>query len=224
MLDVYGTLVRDDGEWAAAIAGHVAGLASVPAAQVAREWDTRIWALADGAHGAGFRTLHDLNVASLAATLEHFGVCGDAERWCRRQDEAVLFDDSAAFLAGLDVPVCLVSDADTVSLHTVLRGLGVRADHVVTSEDVRAYKPRPEPFERALRVLGVPASAVVHVGDSPVADIAGAGALGIDTVFVDRRGRGLPAGLRATCVVSTLTQAGEAIGANEANRVRRSSP
>jgi len=75
----------------------------------------------------------------------------------------------------------------------------------VTSEDARAYKPRPEPFRLALRGLGLAAAEVLHVGDSPAADIAGAGELGIRTAFVRRGGRRLPAHLTATHTVGTLT-------------------
>jgi FMN phosphatase YigB (HAD superfamily) len=42
------------------------------------------------------------------------------------------------------------------------------------------------------------------VGDSPASDIKGASALGIATAFLNRDGRILPAGVRATYTVSTL--------------------
>lgn len=45
-------------------------------------------------------------------------------------------------------------------------------------------KPAPEPFERAIQSLGTTATATVHVGDSLNTDIAGATAVGIDSVWV----------------------------------------
>jgi 2-haloalkanoic acid dehalogenase type II len=205
LLDVYGTLVHDDGAWVAEVASLIAGQAGVADAVVAREWDARIWALADTAHGPGFRTLADLNVSSLTATIAHFGVSLDAEQLCRLPKRVGLFADSLPFLAAVGVPVCLVSDADRDQLRGVLEQHGIAVDHVVTSEDARAYKPRPEPFEMALRKLGVTADDVLHVGDSPAADIAGAAALGIDTAFLSRTGRRLPGHLRATYTVGSLT-------------------
>jgi 2-haloalkanoic acid dehalogenase type II len=209
LLDVYGTLVHDDDAWVAEVASLVADLAGVDPAVVAREWSARIWAMADTAHGDGFRCLADLNVSSLAETAAHVGVRVDAGQVCRRQMEfwrsPPLFADSLPFLATVDVPVCLVSDADRDRLQAVLDHHGITVDSVVTSEDARAYKPRSEPFLLALQRLGLAATDVVHVGDSPVSDIAGASELGIDTAFVSRDGRGLPAHLAATHTIDTLS-------------------
>jgi 2-haloalkanoic acid dehalogenase type II len=209
LLDVYGTLVQDDDAWAAEAASLVADLAGVDPAVVAQDWSTRIWAMADAAHGAAFRTLADLNVSSLAATAARFGVRVDAGQLHRRQLESwrlpPLFADSLPFLAAVNVPVCLVSDADRDGLRTVLDQHGITVFSVVTSEDARAYKPRSEPFAMALRRLGLTATDVVHVGDSPEADLAGAGELGIDTAFVSRDGRRCPAHLTATYTIEALT-------------------
>lgn len=68
----------------------------------------------------------------------------------------------------------------------------------MTSEDARAYKPRPEPFRLALDRLGLCPGDVLHVGDSPASDVAGAQAL----VTRGRRRRQGPA--TPTMVVSSL--------------------
>jgi len=205
-LDVYGTLVRDDDAQVAEVAGQIAALAGTDPRAVAREWSRRVWRLAETAHGAGFRRLADLNVAALAETASRFGVRVDAAGlWHQASRLPPLFADSIPFLAAAGVPVCLVSDADRDSLHAVLAHHRITVDAVVTSEDARAYKPRPEPFRMALRRLGVPAAGVVHVGDSPAADVAGAAALGLDTVFVSRDGRHPPPRPPATHTVTMLT-------------------
>ncbi|GAA3345148.1 hypothetical protein GCM10020358_51130 [Amorphoplanes nipponensis] len=205
LLDVYGTLVRDDDAWAARAASLIAGRSAADPAVVARDWDERIWAMADAAHGAAFRTLADLTVSSLARTAALFGVPG-AVPPPRPGGHPPLYADARPFLAARTVPVCLVSDADRDSLHALLDHHGITVEAVVTSEDARAYKPRPEPFRMALRRLGVTAAEVLHVGDSPAADIAGAAALGIATAFVRRAGRCLPASLTATHTVDALTE------------------
>ncbi|WP_090800607.1 HAD family hydrolase [Asanoa ishikariensis] len=205
LLDVYGTLVHDDASWEVSAATMVAELAGVSADVVARQWSTRVWELASSAYGAEFRRLADLNLSGLTATASHYGVRVDADQLRRRPDRPWLFADSVPFLARVGVPVCLVSDADRDPLMAVLDHHGISVASVVTSEDARAYKPRPEPFELALRRLGLSAPDVIHVGDSPASDIAGAGALGIDTAWVNRHGRRLPGRLTATYTVSTLT-------------------
>lgn len=187
LLDLYGTLVGDDD---AGVCARVAAAAGVPAAEVAAEWDRRIDALAAPAHGAGFRTLADLNAASLAATAAHFGAPVDVSALVAalRSQPHPPYADARPFLEQVGVPVCLVSDADRADVQAVLQRHRLPVDAVVTSEDVRAYKPRPEPFRAGLAALGLSAGEVVHVGNSPAYDVAGAAALGIDTGFVDRSG------------------------------------
>lgn len=209
LLDVYGTLVHDDDALVAAICARVADAAGTAADVVAADWDARLWAAAEPAHGAAFRTLAALTVESLAGTLRALGVPLDAGDLCREQlawwRRPPLHDDALPFLREIGLPVCLVSDVDEDVLRSVLAHHGITVDAVVTSEGARAYKPRPEPFRLALDRLGLGPGDVVHVGDSPVSDVGGAGALGIDTAYLDRHGRPLPPGRAATRTAPTLT-------------------
>jgi FMN phosphatase YigB (HAD superfamily) len=66
-------------------------------------------------------------------------------------------------------------------------GLRGRLDAVAVSHDVGVRKPRPEIFENVLAALGVAPSEALHVGDNLAADVAGAAALGIRTVWITRR-------------------------------------
>ncbi len=193
LLDVYGTLVHDDDEPLAAVCAEVARTSGVDAAALAAEWDARIWRLADGAFGAGFRSLRDLTLVSLAEAGAHLGVEIDAATVCADQVASwrrlPLFPDALPFLEALEaagVPVCLVSDVDRADLDALLDHHRISVAAAVSSEEVRAYKPRPEPFRRALELLGLDASEVVHVGNSFTSDVLGAAALGIDTALVVR--------------------------------------
>jgi beta-phosphoglucomutase-like phosphatase (HAD superfamily) len=67
-----------------------------------------------------------------------------------------LFDDAMGFLSCVQIPVCIVSDIDRADLEAAIDHHRLTFARVVTGEDVRSYKPRPEPFERALELLGVP--------------------------------------------------------------------
>lgn len=56
-------------------------------------------------------------------------------------------------------------------------------DVVVTHEDTGIYKPRKEPFLKALKQLKLKPEDCIMVGDWPERDIAGANKVGITTVF-----------------------------------------
>jgi 2-haloacid dehalogenase len=109
-----------------------------------------------------------------------------------------------AFLAIVDLPVCVVSNVDRVDLEAVLSYHGLSFAAAVTSEDVRAYKPASRVFRQGLAALGLQAHDVLHVGDSLTADVAGAQAAGIGAVWVNRHGRPVPDIVRPTNVVGSL--------------------
>jgi 2-haloacid dehalogenase len=65
--------------------------------------------------------------------------------------------------------------------------LGVDLDWLVTAQQARAYKPSLRPFELALERIARPRSAVVHVAQSLFHDHVPAGALGLRSVWINRR-------------------------------------
>jgi len=73
-----------------------------------------------------------------------------------------------------------------------LRG---RLDAIAISHEVGLRKPRREIFEAVLARLGVAPGEAIHVGDSLEADVAGAAALGLRTVWLTRRIADAPAAL-----------------------------
>ncbi|MEK7953973.1 HAD-IA family hydrolase [Luteolibacter soli] len=85
--------------------------------------------------------------------------------------------------AGLRLAV--VSNFD-LRLHGILAGHGLHFDEVITSADVRARKPDPAIFRAALGRLRLQPHEVFHAGDSPVTDIDGASAMGIDACLISR--------------------------------------
>jgi 2-haloalkanoic acid dehalogenase type II len=83
-------------------------------------------------------------------------------------------------------------------------GLDRFFDFAFSAAAVGASKPHPAMFEAALNRTGVAPDAMVHVGDHPVDDIAGAAALGIHTIWVNRRGVDYPADAPATRTAADL--------------------
>ena len=96
--------------------------------------------------------------------------------------------------AGLELAIVSNTDRDIVE-HT-LRQLEVPFDHVVTAEDVRAYKPAVEVFERALERIGATPREVLHVAFGFKYDIGPAQRAGCRTAWVNRHRERPPAGGR----------------------------
>ena len=65
--------------------------------------------------------------------------------------------------------------------------LHAQLDAIVISVDVGIRKPRPEIFQAILEALGTAPEETLHVGDNLRADVGGAAAVGMKTVWITRR-------------------------------------
>ena len=65
--------------------------------------------------------------------------------------------------------------------------LEARLDAVVTAQQVHSYKPSYNNFEALLRRFDIPRQRLLHVAESLYHDVVPAGALGITSVWVNRR-------------------------------------
>ncbi len=99
------------------------------------------------------------------------------------------FPDSAEALARLAercrLGVITNCDDDLFALSN--RRLGVEFDWVVTAQQARGYKPSVETFEYALARIDVPRERILHVAQSLYHDHVTAKAIGMTTVWIDRR-------------------------------------
>ncbi len=104
-----------------------------------------------------------------------------------------VYPDVPGALAALEargMRVVVVSNWDA-ALPGVLREAGLgesegKIDGIVTSAQVGAAKPDPRIFRVALALAGVPAEWALHVGDSLEHDVAGARAVGVSAVWLNR--------------------------------------
>jgi 2-haloacid dehalogenase len=102
------------------------------------------------------------------------------------------FPDSAEALGYLKqhYRLAILSNVDRASFARSNAKLGVEFDLIVTAQDVGAYKPDRRNFEQLLAeldALGIARSRLLHVAQSLFHDIAPARALGLKTVWVNRR-------------------------------------
>lgn len=99
------------------------------------------------------------------------------------------FPDSTEALRRLQAKYRLIvlSNIDDDLFQASADRLQVRFDHVFTAQQIGAYKPSRKSFEYLLDHAGVARDKLLHVAQSLFHDIAPAKALGLATVWVNRR-------------------------------------
>jgi 2-haloacid dehalogenase/putative hydrolase of the HAD superfamily len=107
----------------------------------------------------------------------------------------------------------VVSNIDRSDLEAAIGYHSLAFDHVVSSEDVKSYKPGPEIFERGLDPLGARRDDVLHIGDSLSSDVAGATRAGIPVAWLNRSARQRPAGVELWAEVADLWELADVLEA-----------
>ncbi len=89
-------------------------------------------------------------------------------------------------LQSASIPVVVASNADDVHLQPALQRHGIAAEHVLSSEGLRSYKPRRPFFDAIAARLSLRNDEILYVGDSPYADVTGARNAGMLAYWVCR--------------------------------------
>lgn len=85
--------------------------------------------------------------------------------------------------------IAIISNTDDDLIRGNVEQIGVDFDFVITAEQARAYKPRREAFEFALRAIGRPADQVIHVAQGFEYDIIPTHGSGMRRIWINRSGR-----------------------------------
>lgn len=200
-LDFYGTLTSLARETVEGICARVMADVGVDGdpGELAAAWGRRFFQLIERSNLDRFRTLYECERDSFIDLLAEIGHPLDGDP-IRAADDYVkpmrdylrcppLHDDVHEVLGQLDVPICLVTNADRDDVMSAIRHYGLDFDEVVSSEEARCYKPAGGIFELALARTGWSRDRIVHAGDSRHSDIDGANRAGIASVLIDRAGR-----------------------------------
>jgi len=211
LLDFYGTVVHEDDVAVDQICATISRSATVQAAprEIGRYWWTVFSDAFGRSHGDNFRPQRQLELEALAQTINNFGAKGDADELSKPLfdywERPPVFSDAVQFLDRVGLPVVIVSNIDRSDIETAIDLHHLSFDHVITSEDVRSYKPRPELFLAALDAVGCRPDRVLHIGDSLTSDVVGARRLGIPVAWVNRAGKPPPATDGPTYEVTNLS-------------------
>ena len=99
------------------------------------------------------------------------------------------FPDSARALQTLkkEYKLAIISNIDDDLFAFSAQRLQTRFDWVITAQQAKSYKPSLNNFQLAFERIGVPKPKILHVAQSLFHDIVPAKALGLSTVWINRR-------------------------------------
>ena len=200
-IDFFGTLVTGDRRAVEDTCAQVVSdhRLAMSAAELALVWGERFFQAIDSRNNHEFATLYECECVTLRDTVHAItGESIDPQPYADLLKAYWMNPPAApgAFeaLEGIDIPICVVSNADTADVRAALARLQFPVDELVTSEDARSYKPDAAIFEHALAAMRVSPERVLHVGDSLHSDVQGAARMGIASCWVQYEDRILDIG------------------------------
>lgn len=197
-LDFYGTVVHEDDDIIPVICNEIKESSKIECdwKDISRYWWNVFSKMFSESYGDNFITQRELGLISLRETIVHFhsNVNGDMiiEKQFSHWQKPNIFSDSKPFIEAMDLPIYILSNIDSNDIHSAIEYHNLRVDDVITSEDVRSYKPRSEMFQEALKRYGLTVDEVLHIGDSLTSDIRGAQNVGIKAIWINRKGKPMP--------------------------------
>ena len=191
--DCYGTLI----DWETGILGALRPMLSRHDVACDDDRLLGLYAAAESALEAGpyrpYREVLREATQRMAAELAFEPTAGELELLADSLPGWPPFPDTIEALRTLKARfrLAIASNIDDDLFAATERRLGVKFDLVTTAQQVRSYKPAPAHLLRTLEKLGIGREAkpaeLVHVAQSLFHDIGPAKALGITTVWVNRR-------------------------------------
>jgi 2-haloacid dehalogenase len=187
--DCYGTLIN----WETGIADALRPIAAAHGSEAGDDTLLEAFARHEAALEAGpYRSYRDVLAGALRGVGSDLGFePGDDEvaAFSGSVGDWPAFPDSAGALATLKqrfrLGVITNCDDDLFALSN--RRLGVEFDWVITAQQARGYKPNPANFVLAFERIDVPRERILHVAQSLFHDHVPAKALGMTTVWINRR-------------------------------------
>jgi 2-haloacid dehalogenase/putative hydrolase of the HAD superfamily len=189
-LDFYGTLVVGDRAAVEATCARIVSDYGLPmsAASLATAWGRRFFDAIESCNDLGFINLFDCECRTLTETVADLVHGIDPRPYAEMLRTywacPPLAPNVIEALSAIDIPMCIVSNADTADVLAAIACHKLPISEVVTSEDARSYKPHRGIFDTALKRMRVSPNRVLHAGDSLHSDVGGARAVGINTCWV----------------------------------------
>jgi 2-haloacid dehalogenase len=190
--DCYGTLI----DWEAGIAAAARMQLGDAVAGVSDEEIVAAFAEVEHEAEVPYKSYREVLALSLQGIGERLGVPvsdAQAKGFGSSVGQWPAFPDSAAALARLQerFKLAVITNCDDDLFAQSERRLGASFDYVITAQQAGSYKPDHANFQLAFERIDEPRERILHVAQSLFHDHVPAKALGMTSVWIDRRqGRG----------------------------------
>jgi 2-haloacid dehalogenase len=136
-----------------------------------------------------YRTLLQIVLDGIGASLGFIPSPTELQHFAESVKDWPAFPDSAAALQLLHerYKLAIISNIDDDLFAYSAHKLQTQFDWVITAQQAKSYKPDVNNFLIAFDRIGVPKDKILHVAQSLYHDIVPAQALGLSTVWVNRR-------------------------------------
>jgi len=187
--DCYGTLIDwETGLWEALgpiLDSHHVNVSHDKALELYGELETE----AERGEYKDYKTVLRMVLEGLGVRLRFAPTPSEIQRFAASVKDWPAFPDSPRALQALKTKykLTILSNIDDDLFAFSAERLRVQFDWVITAQHVKSYKPSLNNFRVALNTIGLPETKILHVAQSLFHDIVPAKALGLSTVWVNRR-------------------------------------
>jgi 2-haloacid dehalogenase len=187
--DCYGTLIDwETGLWKALqpiVATHHIDLSPDKALELYGELEPE----AERGEYREYKTILRTVLERIGARLGFAPTADESQRFSTSVRDWPAFPDSPLALQALKkkFKLAIISNIDDDLFAFSAQRLQVKFDWIITAQQAKSYKPSLNNFHLAFERIGLPRDRILHVAQSLFHDIAPAKALGLSTVWVNRR-------------------------------------
>jgi 2-haloacid dehalogenase len=187
--DCYGTLIDwETGLWKALqpiVATHHIDLSPDKALEIYGELEPE----AERGEYREYKNILRTVLERLGARLGFVPTADESQRFSTSVRDWPAFPDSPLALQALKkkFKLAIISNIDDDLFAFSAQRLQVKFDWIITAQQAKSYKPSLNNFHLAFERIGLPRDRILHVAQSLFHDIAPAKALGLSTVWVNRR-------------------------------------
>jgi 2-haloacid dehalogenase len=187
--DCYGTLIDwESGIWEAlwpVLANHRIDMTTDQALELYGELESK----AEREEYHDYKTVLRMVLEGFGSRLGFVPTQNELHRLSESVKDWPAFPDSTRALQAFKrkYKLAIISNVDDDLIALSAQRLDVQFDWIITAQQAKSYKPSLNNFHLAFERIGAPRNKILHVAQSLFHDIVPAKALGLSTVWINRR-------------------------------------